>query len=1102
MFPAGRTHDWEPSLKSSATALDGGSSSGATRADIANAYRLFLARDPESDAVLSEMVGIDMPSLVRAFVGSPEFRANIVQPVLQGSPIDVQRFQSAFAPHLKPWILHYLEVSSLVRERVLHATSVPQLLAAYFADPVAARLSDGLQLGLSTEAISAALARLGHAATHLDVVTAYRAFLGREPESDTAAAEKVGATIDELGRGFLMSAEFQSEIVIPVLKGRFTEGVNSRASHVPARSREWVVNHFPLSDAARQRILTARTARQFLGDFFADPGIQSLYSEVQQGWTFADLLAALRDENQSATRTDGLSFVDPGEVALLCASDLFDADHYARAAGQVFETVQAAAAHYLRGGWRKGYDPSAAFDIRFYLTTNTDVRTADDEPLLHYLRHGQREKRRIRLGKLGSAPKPKAPAEAEWDRLVAEQTCAERLTSASHDTPASVDIIVPVYRGYDDTLACIHAALSGQNTTPFRLVVIDDRSPDALLSAKLSDLSASGLFELVVNVDNLGFVKSVNKGMALSASRDIVLLNSDTVVFGDWLDRLRAHAYSAPAIATVTPLSNNATIFSYPFANENNTQGLEVTLGELDEIISAANKDVKPVDVPTGVGFCMYVTRASLDALGLFDERLFGRGYGEENDFCCRAIEKGWRNMAAPDVLVAHTGEVSFAESSVVGKEISSRKLSAVHPRYHGFIDNFIRRDALRPARASIDIARFAKESRGRGVLMVEHGWGGGVERHILDLARLLDGDGIPTLTAKPDPSKQHLSLSSTLAFDYPNLPALSGDDPEEAAALLRKLDLALVHVHSVVGYPHALVRNLIAAARLAGLPLDVTIHDYTPVCPRLTMIDWSGAFCDSPSTRYCGICIGRAGSPFGAVDTDEWREEYRHLFSEARNILVPSTDLASRIATYFPNLQQIQVRPHPVPEQAAGRPLQPLGFGKPVTIGMIGAIGDHKGSRVLYALAADALLRKRPMRFVIYGYTNDARLGTLPNVTITGPYEENDIIRLFEADPCDLLFYASVCPETFSFSLDHAFRNGIFPVVFDLGAPAARVRSTGFGTVVPLSLIYRPERLNDVLFAASDRTRVNEPIVEPDRAWLGAGQYYSHHSPGDAHQA
>ena len=82
-------------------------------------------------------------------------------------------------------------------------------------------------------------------------------------------------------------------------------------------------------------------------------------------------------------------------------------------------------------------------------------------------------------------------------------------------------------------------------------------------------------------------------------------------------------------------------------------------MAELDAACRAANAG-RSVELPTTVGFCMYIRRAALADVGLFDAETFGRGYGEENDFCLRASARGWRHLLACDTFVYHEGAVSF----------------------------------------------------------------------------------------------------------------------------------------------------------------------------------------------------------------------------------------------------------------------------------------------------------------------------------------------------------------------------------------------------------------------------------------------------------
>jgi GT2 family glycosyltransferase len=270
-----------------------------------------------------------------------------------------------------------------------------------------------------------------------------------------------------------------------------------------------------------------------------------------------------------------------------------------------------------------------------------------------------------------------------------------------------IDVIVPVHKGIAATRRCLDSVLAAESTTPSETVVIDDKTPEPEITRMLDGLAAENRITLLRNEMNLGFVRSVNRGMALHADRDVVLLNSDTEVAGDWLDRIRRCVYAHDDIGTATPFSNNATICSYPYYGW--TGGVPGTLGlaTLDRMFATTNAG-KSVDLPTGVGSCLYIRRACLDRVGAFDAERFGRGYGEENDFCLRAVAAGWRNVLAGDVFVYHEGAVSFAAERADRADSAQEALLKIHPDYMQRVRAFVAADSMKPLREAIDGLRVA----------------------------------------------------------------------------------------------------------------------------------------------------------------------------------------------------------------------------------------------------------------------------------------------------------------------------------------------------------------------------------------------------------
>jgi FkbM family methyltransferase len=719
-----------------------------------------------------------------------------------------------------------------------------------------------------------------------------------------------------------------------------------------------------------------------------------------------------------------------------------------------------------------------------------------------------------------------------WAELAARR--AELAVASDGTSPRPViDVIVPVYAGTDQTLACLHSVLAADlgaedSAAPrAHVVVVNDASPEQELAHAVRRLAGLGLVELVEHPVNRGFVASVNAGMALHPERDVVLLNSDTVVFPGWLGRMAAHLTARPDAGSVTPLSNNATICSYPVTERDNRAGLELDSAALDALAATVNAGVA-VDIPTAVGFCMLIRRACLTQTGPFDEATFGRGYGEENDFCMRAAAQGWRHLLAADVFVRHGGEMSFGDDAAPLKEAAFETVQRLHPDYLRTVAAYCAADPARPARRALDLARLrcalARRFSGsvRPVLMVTHNWGGGTERHVQDLCARLAAEGTPTLVLRPRGNDAGcvwtLNLSEPACGSVPicgagplHLPNLAFDLPPDFGALLEvlaELRVGHIHVHNLAGYPHAAPELLPLVARLLEIPYDVTAHDLSALCPRITCIGPDGYPCptaldrDGGATRgapwRCGACIAKETPQLGNTDIVRWRAAWATLLDGARTVFTPSRDTARRLAAHFPGCaDRLAVRPHPetsplaqaaqtaqtgltdvadvtgrtdavMARRAGDAPAAtPRVPGQPLRVAVIGAIGPHKGAHVLEACARHAREAGLPLHFTVVGYTDrDDALRDL-GVAITGRYGEDELPGLLTGnggEPYHLAFLPAVWPETYSYTLSEAVLAGLYPVAFDLGAPAERMAAWEYGLCLPVDLMRDPAAINAAL--------------------------------------
>lgn len=258
-------------------------------------------------------------------------------------------------------------------------------------------------------------------------------------------------------------------------------------------------------------------------------------------------------------------------------------------------------------------------------------------------------------------------------------------------------IIVPVYQAVEQVRRCLNALERTVRSDQITVIVIDDASPDAAIGPLLAGLPEHWV--RVRNERNIGFVGTANLGMALAGRADVILLNSDTEVTDGWLEAMLDCAATDPAIASVTPLTNHGEIASLPeFCRAN-------PWPDQPALWARACRESGPPEytqVPTAVGFCMFMRRACIDRIGGFDELAFGRGYGEENDWCCRASAAGWIHVLCDTAFVAHEGGASFGPLGLRPDARAMEALLARHPDYLDRVHQFIQADPMAERRRRI----------------------------------------------------------------------------------------------------------------------------------------------------------------------------------------------------------------------------------------------------------------------------------------------------------------------------------------------------------------------------------------------------------------
>ena len=663
-----------------------------------------------------------------------------------------------------------------------------------------------------------------------------------------------------------------------------------------------------------------------------------------------------------------------------------------------------------------------------------------------------------------------------------------------------VDIVVPVFNARLQVMRCL-LSVALHTRTPFRLLIVNDGSTDPLLSKLFAQLALESGIVVVAHSENEGFVRSANAGMASSAVNDVALLNSDTQVTEGWLEKLAAVAASRSRVATVTPLTNNGTICSVPEPQRANAIPAGYDVDSFGRLIETTSFRLYP-EAPTGVGFCLYVTRRALNETGLFDAAAFERGYGEENDFCQRAKRIGFVNLIADDTFVYHEGSASFGDPAA----LLERNLQVVAARHPGYFNEVSRFCAAHPLAAyhqhlkhALQVAAPQEQPVRMRVLHVLH-QGGGTERHARELASLagcdvssyvLMSDGQSLRLDEYDRGKRIRRMEFPLLVPVKPGELHTRDYDKAFSTICWVLQIDLIHVHH-------LMNNDVAIADVAnslGIPYVVTLHDFYALCPTYTLLDPNDRVCDECSTGRCGpvaeACMKRLGKASSFLL--EYQELTRAFLAGAKALLVPNMTVKQVFARRFPELSDaIHVIEHGHRDRRHWSPPQETQTGdtepaRLLNVAVIGGLDRHKGAGVLRRLLAEN--RSERLVFHFYGTTADVDVASLPRdyqvslghsrFVYHGPYDATGIVRRLVRDEIDVGLHLSIWPETFSYTLSEFVEASIPVIGGDIGAQGERIRRCRLGWV-----LRDIQEVGDVLALLRELSTYLPESAAPRRQW------------------
>ncbi|OXY82113.1 glycosyltransferase [Oceanimonas doudoroffii] len=249
----------------------------------------------------------------------------------------------------------------------------------------------------------------------------------------------------------------------------------------------------------------------------------------------------------------------------------------------------------------------------------------------------------------------------------------------------TIDIVIPVYNALDDVQRCLEAIERNTDGFNVNVYIVNDGSETPTTEWLRAYCKNKPMFVLTENEHNRGYTPTVNVGLRQCKGDYIVTLNSDTIVTKGWLSGLVRCFKSSTELGVVGPLSNAASWQNVPnLLDENNQFAVNElpngwTADDMALLVRNASNHHYP-QVPFVNGFCFMISKAAFEKVGLLDEDTFPTGYGEENDYCIRVAEAGFKLAICDDTYVFHAKSKSFGhEKRKKLSKIGSDALKAKH---------------------------------------------------------------------------------------------------------------------------------------------------------------------------------------------------------------------------------------------------------------------------------------------------------------------------------------------------------------------------------------------------------------------------------------
>jgi GT2 family glycosyltransferase len=606
-------------------------------------------------------------------------------------------------------------------------------------------------------------------------------------------------------------------------------------------------------------------------------------------------------------------------------------------------------------------------------------------------------------------------------------------------------IIIPIYNGFDYVKDLFDDLLDCEPKS--RIILINDASTDERIKELIQDFCRTVHADEVLVIENelnLGFTHSVNKGLRkLKEKEHAIILNSDTRVPKLFGSKLISRFDHDERIASITPLTNAGTICTIPAIGDGFTpfKGNYFTFQSnvVEENWLAGLSDKWPT-TPTGVGFCMAMSSNAIKRVGLLNEIDFAGGYGEENEWCLRASNLGFKHLICPSVFVQHVGGATFGPTKEELIKRNLARLNKKYPYYFSSVDKFVSTDPLFNFRLVAFLKAINAMPLLEKVLVIDHQKGGGATKIQLN-------------EFKMNPEIFYLAIIKfdvnyvTLKLFWEGNEFIFTDRTKDLLDMLINFSFTKVIFNSfalIAEDSFEFLKFISQYTSLVQIPMVFRLHDYHSICPSLNLITHDGTFCEIPSIEVCRRCIPRNLYKEFEFKSDiaEWRHVWGNIIDRCSMVECYSSESLERLRRIFqvPDEKVLLQHHNTIDKYKAGSVI----IGKTITsklkIMTVGNLNVPKGLNIVLKLAK-YLEREGKGDTIFHLGALAPHSGKYANFKNLGPYDGSDSFNseIMNIQP-DIFLFPSIWPETYSLVMDELIEFDVPKLAFKIGAPFERL--------------------------------------------------------------